>query len=682
MNTLVTALIVLLVPFVGTQSETERPPNIILVMADDLGAAELGCTGSTTIRTPNIDALRAKGMLFTNAYSGSTVCAPSRCTLLTGLHTGHAQVRDNHEQRNHSGRPGAAGTERLDAWVTPPSPDGRWGGQLALAENTETLARVLHREGYATCGLGKWGLGGPASKGHPNEQGFDHWFGYLCQRNAHNYYPTHLDRNGSRVDLEGNDRGLTGDQYATDLMADEAVEFVRAHADEPFFLYYATPVPHLALQVPDDSLADYQGIWDDPPYEGGQGYLPHPEPRAAYAAMVTRFDRDMGRLFDTLDELGLADETIILVTSDNGSTFDLGGYDPEFFDGTGGLRGAKTWLHEGGVRVPLVVAWPGRIDPGSSSDLPVANWDFFPTLISLAGGTTTASLDGIDFSPVLLDEGDAPAREGLYWEYHSRGGMQAARLGDWKGLRVDAHGAPEAPLQLFDLKNDPNETTDLAASHPEIVARIDAFMAKSRTTSDIPRWNFDADERAAVKAGVSTRRRWTGAGDDLVFANPKNWTGTGEIDLSGLSDVYVIDDPTLVLGGTSGVPRIMLSGGRIELDAGILSGVKAGVSGGTIIVRGGQLDRQFLSGTQVTLSGSGVLRLRGGAEPINRSTVAILGQDARIEFLAETPEEVVRKHLRKITVEGRPAVEGTNVSLVPDGKGCVLTVRTVRTEDS
>lgn len=679
MNTLVTALIVFLFPFASIQSEAERPPNIILVMADDLGAAELGCTGSTTIRTPNIDALRARGMLFTNAYSGSTVCAPSRCTLLTGLHTGHAQVRDNYEHRNHSGTPGAAGTERLDAWATPPSPEGRWGGQLALAADTETLARVLHREGYATCGVGKWGLGGPGSEGHPNEQGFDHWFGYLCQRNAHNYYPTHLDRNGRRVDLEGNDRGLTGDQYATDLMADEAVAFVREHADEPFFLYYATPVPHLALQVPDDSLADYQGIWDDPPYEGGQGYLPHPEPRAAYAAMVTRFDRDMGRLFETLEALDIADETIILVTSDNGSTFDLGGYDPEFFDGTGGLRGAKTWLHEGGVRVPLIVAWPGRIDPGSSSALPVANWDFFPTLISLAGGSTTASLDGIDFSPVLLDEGDAPDREGLYWEYHSRGGMQAARLGDWKGLRVDAHGAPEAPIQLFDLKNDPNETTDLAAMHPEIVARIDAFMAESRTTSGVPRWNFDANERAAVEAGGSTRRLWTGAGGDLLFTNPKNWTGTGAIDLSGLSDVYVIDDPTLVLGGASGVPRIMLSGGTIELDAGILSGVKAGVTGGTIIVRGGELHRQFLSATKVTLSGSGVLRLRGGAEPINRSTVAILGPDARIEFLSETPDEVVRKHLRKITVEGRPAVEGGNVSLVPAGKGCVLTVRT---EDS
>ena len=260
-----------------------------------------------------------------------------------------------------------------------PPPRAAGGGQLALAENTETLARVLHREGYATCGLGKWGLGGPGSKGHPNEQGFDHWFGYLCQRNAHNYYPTHLDRNGRRVDLEGNDRGLTGDQYATDLMADEAVAFVRAHADEPFFLYYATPVPHLALQVPDDSLADYQGIWDDPPYEGGQGYLPHPEPRAAYAAMVTRFDRDMGRLFDTLDELGLADETIILVTSDNGSTFDLGGYDPEFFDGTGGLRGAKTWLHEGwcarasdgrlaGTNRPGVEQRPSRRQLGLLSD--------------------------------------------------------------------------------------------------------------------------------------------------------------------------------------------------------------------------------------------------------------------------------------------------------------------------
>jgi arylsulfatase A len=677
MNTLVIALLGLLIPFNGTSRETDRPPNIILVMADDLGVAELGCTGSEMIRTPNIDALRAKGMLFTNAYSGSTVCAPSRCTLLTGLHTGHSQVRDNYENKNHSGLPGAAGTERIDAWTTPPAPDGRWGGQLALAKNTETLARMLRREGYATCGVGKWGLGGPGSQGHPNAQGFDHWFGYLCQRNAHNYYPTHLDRNGQRVGLEGNDRGLTGDEYATDLMADEAVAFVRENAAQPFFLYYATPVPHLALQVPDDSLAEYQGLWDDPAYEGGQGYLPHPEPRAAYAAMVTRFDRDMGRLFETIEELGITDETIILVTSDNGSTFDLGGYDPEFFDGTGGLRGAKTWLHEGGVRVPLVVTWPGRIEPGSTSELSVANWDFFPTLLSIAGGTTSTKLDGIDFSPVLLNEGPAPSREGLYWEYHSRGGMQAARLGDWKGLRVDAHGAPQAPIQLFDLKHDPNETTDLAADHPEIVRRIDAFMADSRSTSKISRWNFDPNERAAVKSEPSTRRLWTGGGGNLNFSNPENWTGAGAIDLSRLRDVFVIDDPTLILGGTSGVPRITLAGGALELDAGTLSGVQSGLSGGSVTVRGGALHRQFLSGSHVTLSGLGVLRLRGGAEPINRSTVAILGSEARIEFLAQTTEEVVRKHLRKITVDGEPARDGVNVILTPDGAGCVLSVHTV-----
>ncbi len=675
MNTLVITLIGLLIPLTNSHPEPDRPPNIILVMADDLGVAELGCTGSTRIRTPNIDALRAKGMLFTNAYSGSTVCAPSRCTLLTGRHTGHAQVRDNYEQRNYAASPETPDVERIDAWTTPPAPAGRWGGQLALDEGTETLARALRRDGYATCGVGKWGLGGPGSVGHPNRQGFDHWFGYLCQRNAHNYYPTHLDRNGRRVDLEGNDRGLTGDEYATDLMADEAVDFVRRHADEPFFLYYATPVPHLALQVPDDSLAEYQGLWDDPPYEGGKGYLPHPEPRATYAAMVTRFDRDLGRLFKTLEELGIADETIILVTSDNGSTFDLGGYDPGFFDGTGGLRGAKTWLHEGGVRVPLIVTWPGRIESGATSDLPVANWDFFPTLLAMADGRTDATLDGIDFSAVLLDEGEAPEREGLYWEYHSRGGMQAARLGDWKGLRVDAHGAPDAPIQLFDLKNDPAETTDLSAAHPEVVERIDAFMRASRETSRVPRWNFDPDERAAVESKTSTRRTWTGAGGDLSFSNPANWTGKGAIDLTDLSDVFVIDAPLLVLGERSGVPRLLLSGGRLEIESGTIMGDRFGLSGGTVVMRGGVLNRQFLSGTHLDLSGDGVLRLRGGAEPINRSTIAITGTEARIEFLAETPQEVIEKHLRKITVEGEPARAGVNVTLVPRGDGAILTVR-------
>ena len=499
MNLITSFLIVLFqgsTPESPARSDEGRSPNVIVIMADDLGRSELGCTGSQRIRTPHIDRLREHGMLFTQAYSGSTVCAPSRCTLLTGQHTGHAQIRDNYEEQNYTDAPGREGTERIGAWKKPPAPSGRWGGQLALRAETNTLARTLGKHGYATCGVGKWGLGGPGSTGHPNLQGFDHWFGYLCQRNAHNYYPTHLDRNGKRFDLEGNDRSPTGVLYATDLMVDDACEFIDRHADDPFFLYYATPVPHLALQVPDDSLAEYQGLWDDPPYPGGAGYLPHAEPRAAYAAMVTRFDRNVGRLVERLQRHGLLENTIIFLTSDNGSTFNLGGYDPEFFDGTGGLRGAKTYMYEGGIRVPLIVTWPGHIAPGSTSNLVVANWDLFPTTLGLVGVTAPEGLDGIDIAPTLLGHDAQRERDWLYWEYHSRGGMQVVRLGEWKGIRLKAHGTPDAPIELYDLSSDPNETRNVASLHPEVVARMSQIMRDARTESAVPRWNFSPAQRA------------------------------------------------------------------------------------------------------------------------------------------------------------------------------------------
>ena len=661
--------------FLATPVDDPREPNVILIMADDLGLAELGCTGGTRIRTPHIDALRESGMLFTNAYSGSTVCAPSRCTLLTGRHTGHSQIRDNGESPNFTGRPGDPETETIGGWKVPPEPDGLWGGQMSLEPGTETIGTALQRAGYATCGVGKWGLGGPDSVGHPNLQGFDHWFGYLCQRNAHNYYPTYLMRNNDRVTLEGNDRGLVGKQYATDLMADEACEFVRTHAEEPFLLYYASPVPHLALQVPDDSLEEYSGLWDDPPYEGGQGYLPHPEPRAAYAAMVTRFDRDIGRLVALLDELGLRDDTIIIITSDNGSTFDLGGYDPEFFDGTGGLRGAKTWLHEGGIRVPLIVDWPGHVAAGSSSDELVANWDLFPTIMGLTG-TTAADpdeQDGIDLTPVLLGTGESPQRDALYWEFHSRGGLQALRSGRWKALRSGAHADADAPIELFDLKNDPAESRDVAAEHPDVVARMDRMMKASRTTSPVQRWNFGPEARGVAPApdadAPRVSRRWTGRGDGTSFADPENWTGEGEITAGGLVDAFIIDNGAAVVGGRSGCATLTCNGGELEVRLGRVTGANRGFRNGTLRIIGGSVDRQFLLGAEVALGGTGVLRLHGGAEPVNRSRVDLIGPDARLEFTAETPKDVRDEHLRKLTVGGEKAVVGGNILIEPVGDG-------------
>ena len=636
-------------------------------MADDLGAAELGCTGAEHIRTPNLDRLFAGGMRFSNGYSGSTVCAPSRCTLLTGRHTGNAQVRGNGEIPNLTGDPGAEGTREMGAWVAPPMPDGWWGGQRPLGEGSETIATALKRKGYATFAAGKWGLGGPLTEGLPTRQGFDEWIGYLCQRNAHNYYPTYLSKNEGKVILDGNDRGLIGKQYATDLMVDAAVDFVETHADEPFFLYYATPVPHLALQVPEDSIAEYRGKWDETPYPGGKGYLPHPEPRAAYAAMVTRMDRNIGRILDAVKQAGVENDTIVIFTSDNGSTFNLGGYDPEFFNGTGGLRGHKCNLYEGGIRVPLAFSWPGHIKAGSESELPVANWDFFPTIMGLAGGSTDAELDGIDISPELLGTGSAPDRNHLYWEYHPGGGLQAVRMGKWKGVRTGLNLNPGSPVQLFDLEADPNETADISQDHPEIARRIHDIMLAEHSRSEVPAWNFP---RKADDAGAD--RTWSGEGDGVSFASAANWgeAGDADLDMGRLQHRYVIDDDDAVIEA----PRLdLMPGGSILLEHGLLTGPKAGINGGEVMIRGGRMERQFLKGVQVRIEGDGVLVLGGGDNALNRTKID-LAERGTLMFANEKPANVRKKHLRKFTINGAKAVEGTNMRIEPDGdKGSMVT---------
>ena len=476
----------------------DRPPNVILIMADDLGLAELGCTGSERIETPNIDRLRERGMLLTSAYSGSTVCAPSRCTLLTGRHTGTAQIRDNGETPNFTDDPGRDGTEEISGWTAPPMPQGWWGGQRGLEPGTETIATALKRRGYATYMAGKWGLGGPKLGSMPTDHGFDGFIGYLCQRNAHNFYPTYLVEDDEKLMLAGNDRGLVGKQYSTDLMVDRAVRFIDRHADEPFFLYYATPVPHLALQVPGDSLQQYAGQWAETPYEGGKGYLPNATPRATYAAMITRFDRNVGMMLDELERKGIADDTVVILTSDNGSTFGIGGYDPAFFDGTGGLRGHKCNLYEGGIRVPTIVTWPGRVEAGSVDDTPNANWDLMPTILSMTNTPTDAELDGIDLSPAILGRGKVAERDHLYWEYHAGGGQQAVRSGRWKAVRIGVHRDPDVPLELYDLEADPVEAEDVASEHPEVAARMLAIMRSDHTVSPVVGWNFGWNEGAPV----------------------------------------------------------------------------------------------------------------------------------------------------------------------------------------
>lgn len=456
-------------------------PNVIFVLADDLGWGELGSYGQERIRTPALDRLAREGLRFTDHYAGSPVCAPSRDILLTGLHAGHAYIRDNDEL------PG-----RGDVWG-----DTLLEGQRPILPGTFTLGRLFQEAGYVTAAVGKWGLGGPGSEGEPNRQGFDRWVGYLCQREAHNYYPTHLWKDGEKLPLPGNAwfpahqrlpadadpddpssyAAYAGSTYAVDVMLDEAEAFLRAHRDVPFFLYLPLPLPHLALQVPDEEVAAYRGAFPETPYPGDRGYLPHREPRAAYAAMISRLDGAVARVLALLEELGLDDRTLVVFTSDNGPSW-VGGVDPAFFASSGGLRGRKAQLWEGGIRVPLLARWPGRVPAGAVSGHPSGFADWMATFADLLGRSAPPG-DGVSMLPSLLGEAERqPPSGALYWEFQ---GAQAIRLGTWKALRP----APDAPLQLYDLAHDPGETTDLARLRPDLVEEAERRLAGARTESEL-----------------------------------------------------------------------------------------------------------------------------------------------------------------------------------------------------
>ena len=463
----------------AAQAPPSRKPNIILILADDLGYNEVGVYGQRKIRTPNIDRLAQEGVRLTDHYSGSPVCAPSRAVLLTGLHTGHAYIRDNDEMGF-----------RGDVWRDP-----ALEGQRPLPAGTFTMATMLKRAGYATAAVGKWGLGGPGSEGEPTRLGFDLFFGFLCQRVAHNHYPAHLWRNSTKVMLDnpgiypheklpaGKDAKASssyerygGRQYALDLMGEEARAFVAANRDRPFFLFFAPTIPHAALQVPEDSLAEYLGVLPDTPYPGDRGYLPHRAPRAAYAAMVTRLDREVGRLAQLVRELGLDRDTLIVFTSDNGPTFN-GGTDSAFFESAGPFRGLKTMVYEGGIRVPMVARWTGTIPAGIVSAHPSAFEDYMPTFAEVAGVARPAGIDGVSMLAALENRASAQKpREYLYWEFQ---GKQVVRMGSWKGIRNAASGA----FELYDLAKDIGEKADVAAAHPDVVSRIEAIMRTARTES-------------------------------------------------------------------------------------------------------------------------------------------------------------------------------------------------------
>lgn len=424
-----------------------RKPNIIFIMADDLGYADVGAFGQQRIRTPNIDRMAAEGTRFTSYYPGAAVCAPTRSCLMTGRHTGHGRVRNNH---------GMVGLSRVP-----------------LEPSDVTVAEVLKQAGYATAGIGKWGIGEDGTTGVPNKQGFDLWFGYLNQDLAEDYYPEKIFRNQKEIALPGNANGARG-SYSNDLFTEEGLGFINAHAREPFFLYLAYTIPHAILTAPEDSMREYEGVFpDDPPIIKGK--LKVERPKQSYAAMVSRLDRYVGQIFARLRELGLDDDTLVFFTSDNGATSKSGV--GEFFQSSGPLKGWKGNLSEGGIRTPMIARWPGRVPAGRTVDTPWAGWDVLPTAAELAGVKAPSGIDGVSVVAGLMG-GAVPPREYFYWEVPGKSSIaQALRMGEFKIVRGELDGA----IEVYNLATDLGEQRNIATTKPEIVTRARELFRTART---------------------------------------------------------------------------------------------------------------------------------------------------------------------------------------------------------
>jgi arylsulfatase A len=447
-----------------SRTPAAKRPNIVLILADDLGWGEVGVYGQKKMKTPNIDRLARDGIRFTQFYSGSSVCAPARCTLMTGYHTGHAQVRGN--LRTGGSSLGLTNT-----------------GQHPLSEGTVTIGHLLQQRGYRTGAIGKWGLGRFDNSGSPAKQGFDYYFGYLCQLQAHTHYPNHLWRNGEIVKIPENDAGWNGTKHSHDLMTEESLKFIDDNADKPFFLYVAYAIPHVSIQATSEATAEYAGKFDEPKaYKGSRTYIPHETPRTGYAAMIQMLDRDVGRIMYRLKAKGIADDTLVLFTSDNGPTFN-GGSDSAFFDSAGPFGGLKVDLYEGGIRVPLIARWPGKIRANTVSLHPAAFWDFLPTLAEVVHAKPPQDIDGLSFLPALLGK-SAPQHRSFYWEFT---GAQAVRMGDWKLVKNSPRRAgiarKDRRTELFNLAADPGERHDLAPQMPDKIKELEAEMARQHTPS-------------------------------------------------------------------------------------------------------------------------------------------------------------------------------------------------------
>ncbi len=489
----------------GTSLEqVAEKPNIIYILADDLGYGELGCYGQEIIETPHIDALAEAGMQFTQHYSGAPVCAPARCVLLTGQHSGHAYIRGNDEMAS-----------RGDVWSWEAMyQDSSLEGQRPIPDTVLTIGEVLQHAGYKTGMVGKWGLGYPGSEGTPNRQGFDFFCGYNCQRQAHTYYPRHLWLNDQRIYLENKNVPIhtrldsTADvhdpasyadfhlkEYAPDIMHRKAKEFIRSNNQGPFFLYYASPIPHLPLQAPLKWVDHYRKkIGEEEPYTGNRGYFPCQYPRATYAAMISYLDEQVGDLVSLLSELGISENTLIIFSSDNGPTY-TGGADTGYFDSAspfvtknGRIKG---YVHEGGIRVPMIASWPGKIAAGSTSSHLSAFYDVFPTLCAVAGAQIPEHTDGISFLPVLTGKQQESTHDFLYWEFPAYGGQQAVRMNDWKGIRMDMQEG-NTDIELYHLSRDPKEQFNVADNHPAIVREIEQLMRREHVPSPVERFRITA----------------------------------------------------------------------------------------------------------------------------------------------------------------------------------------------
>ena len=461
MNQTVTVAL-MLVLMAGSAQQPASRPNILLIQADDLGYGDLSAYGQGRFETPMLDRLAREGTRFTQYYAGSTVCAPSRAALMTGRHTGHGWIRGN---------------------------GGFPAGDIPLRPEDVTIAEVLRDAGYRTALVGKWGLGQPGSTGMPDRQGFDFAFGFLDQRHAHRQFTDHLWRNGERVSAN-----LDND-YVNDLFTKEAAGIIEKDDPRPFFVYLNYTVPHAELRAPSDSLDRFRGQFPETPFSNppadekptgarfdvpSLGYRSQPTPHAAFAAMITRMDRDVGRLVDLIRTRGLDNRTLVMFISDNGPHQEGGG-DPAFFRSSGGLRGIKRDLYEGGIRVPMIARWPGVVPAGRTSDHVWAHWDMLPTLADIAGARAPAGLDGVSMAQALRGRSQA-THPYLYWEFHERGFQQAVRNGRWKAVRLE----PGTPLELYDLVADPGEARNVASAHPDIVGQIETYLKTARTESE--RW--------------------------------------------------------------------------------------------------------------------------------------------------------------------------------------------------